>query len=52
MLYQIFFSPQENQCVIITYKHGMYKFPYEFPNNLRLRILEKLGNISKVSKLH
>ena len=32
---QIFLSPQEKRCAIITYKHGIY----ELPNNLRLRIL-------------
>ena len=45
MFCQIFHSPQMKRCAIITYKHGIY----ELPNDLRLR---KLGNISKVSKLH
>ena len=27
MFYQIFFSPQAKQWAIITYKHGIYKFP-------------------------
>ena len=48
MFYQIFLSPQVKQWVIITYKHGIYEFPHELQNNLRLR---KLGNIRKVSKL-
>ena len=39
MFYQIVFSPHVKQCVIITYKHGMYELPHEFPNDLRLRIL-------------
>ena len=39
MFYQIFLSPQVQQCAIITYKHGIYKFPHELPNDLRLRIL-------------
>ena len=39
MFYQIFLSPQVKRCVIITYKHGLYEFPHELPNNLRLRIL-------------
>ena len=25
---------------IITYKHGIYEFPHELPNDLRLRIIE------------
>ena len=47
MFYQIFASPQERRCVIITYKDGMYElphelpneFPHELPNDLGLRIL-------------
>ena len=47
MFYQIFFSPQEKQCLllittllaIITYKHGIYELPHELPNDLKLRIL-------------
>ena len=39
MFYQIFFSPQEKQCAIITYKHGIYELPDELPNDLKLRIL-------------
>ena len=38
MFYQIFFSPQLKRCAIITYKHGIYELPHEFPNDLRLRI--------------
>ena len=33
------FSSQVKQCVIISYKHGIYDFPYELLNNLRFRIL-------------
>ena len=40
MFYQIFLSPQVKPYAIITYKHGIYEFPYESPNDLRLRILE------------
>ena len=40
--YQIFLSPKVKQCAIITYKHGIYEFPYKLPNDLRLSI--KLGN--------
>ena len=39
MFYQIFLSPQVKRLAIITYKHGIYKLPHEFPNDLRLRIL-------------
>ena len=31
MLYQIFLSPQVKRCAIITYKHGIYELPNEFP---------------------
>ena len=41
-----FLSPQVEQYVIITYKHGIYELPQELPNDVRLR---KLGNIRKVS---
>ena len=34
MFYQILFSPQLKQCVIITYKHGIYQLPLELPNDL------------------
>ena len=49
MFYQIFFSPQVKQRVIITYKHGIYELSHKLPNDLRLR---KLGKIRNVSKLH
>ena len=39
MFYQIFLLPQVKQCVIITYKHGVYELPHELLNDLRLRIL-------------
>ena len=39
MFYQIFLSQQVKRCAIITYKHGIYEFPYELPNDLRFRIL-------------
>ena len=54
MFYQIFLSPQVKRCAIITYKHGIYELPHELPNDLRLRKLDlrKLGNLTKVSKLH
>ena len=40
MFYQIFVSPQVKQWAIITYKHGIYEFPHELPNDLILRTLE------------
>ena len=51
MFYQLFLSPQVKRCAIISYKHGIYAFPHELPNNLRLGIL---GNkdLRKVSKPH
>ena len=52
MFYQIFLSPLVQRCQIITYKHDIYELPRELPNSLRLRILRKLGNISKLYKLN
>ena len=39
MFYQIFLLLQEKRCAIITYKHGMFEFPHELLNDLRLKIL-------------
>ena len=39
MFYRIFLSLQVKRCTIITYKHGIYDLPHEFPNDLKLRIL-------------
>ena len=39
MFYQIFVWPQVRRCVIITYKHGIYKMAHELLSDLRLRIL-------------
>ena len=39
LLYQIFFSKQVKQSVIISDKHGIYKLPRKLSNNLRLRTL-------------
>ena len=39
ILYQILFSPHVKRSVIISNKHGIYKLPHEFSNDLRLRIL-------------
>ena len=35
MFYQIFLSPQVEQCAIITYKHGIYELNQELLNDLR-----------------
>ena len=40
MVEQIFFSPQVKRSVIISNKYGIYEFPHELPNDLRLRIAE------------
>ena len=40
MFYQIFLSQQVKRWAIVTYKHGIYEFPHELPNDIRLRILE------------
>ena len=47
MFYQFFLSQQEKQCMIITFKHGIYELPHDMPNNLK-----KLGNITKFLELH
>ena len=39
LLFQIFFSPQAKQSVIISNKHGIYESSHELPNDLRLKIL-------------
>ena len=49
MFYQILFLPQVKRWEIITYKHGIYEWPHELPNDL---ILRKLGSIKKVPKIH
>ena len=37
MFYQIFLLSQLKQSAIISNKHGIYEFPHELPNDLRLR---------------
>ena len=39
MFDQIFLSSQVIQSVIISNKHGLYEWPHELPNDLRLIIL-------------
>ena len=45
MFYQIFLSRQIKRIVIISSKHGIYEFPQELPNDLRLRKLEDIKKI-------
>ena len=40
--YQKFFLPQVKQGMIISNKNEIYKFPWELPDNLKLRILKLL----------
>ena len=47
MFCQIFLLPQVKQSAIISNKQGVYKFPHELPNDLRLKIL---GNEEKSGK--
>ena len=37
---QILLSPKVKRIVIISNKHSIYELRHEFPNDLRLRILE------------
>ena len=41
MFYQIFFSPQVKQSMIISYKHGIYKLPHKLLNDLRFQEISK-----------
>ena len=41
ILFQVFCSLQVKGSMIISNKHGTYKLPYELPNDLKIRILEK-----------
>ena len=47
MFYEVFFSPQVKQSVIITNKHGISELPHELANNLRHRILGKYEKTRK-----
>ena len=52
MLYQIFFPPQVKRIAIISNKHGMYEFPHELPNDLRLKAeLNRSQNLQKKKKI-
>ena len=43
MFYQIFFSPQVTQSVIIKHKEGICESPQELPNDLKLRIFDPMA---------
>ena len=49
LFYQIFLSPKGKRTIVISNKHGIYEFPRELQNDLRLR---KLGNTKKISIIH
>ena len=51
MFYQILLLSQVKRWVLITYKNDMYELPHKLPNDLRLRIFSKLGNMRKMFKL-
>ena len=36
MFCQIFIPPKVKRCAIITYEHGIYELPHEWPNDLSL----------------
>ena len=39
VLHLLFFSPHVKRSVIMSNKYGIYEFPYELPNDVRLRTL-------------
>ena len=47
MFYQIFLSPQVERCVIITCKHGIYQFPHELQNDLKVTSATKHNSAAK-----
>ena len=51
MFYQIFLLLQVKRCAIITYKHGIFEFPHELLNDLRLKILVNDGILRKYLNL-
>ena len=51
MFYQVFLSPQVKRSAIISNKQGVYEFPNEFPNDLRLGILGNKENSGKSQNL-
>ena len=51
MFDQIFLSPQVKRSVIISNKYDICELSYQLPNDLRLRKLGNVINISKILKL-
>ena len=51
MFYQTSLSPQMKQCAIITDKHGINELPQGFLNDVRLRNVGNIGNISLNSRM-
>ena len=45
--YLILLTAQVIWCAIITYKHGIYELPHEFPNDLRKLGRKELNEIRK-----
>ena len=52
MLLQVFLSPKEKRCAIITCKYGIYELPNELPNDLRLKVLENQEMSEKCLNSH
>ena len=50
MFYESFVSPQVKRIVIISNKHGIFKFPHDLPNNVRLRTLGDYQELSRISQ--
>ena len=51
MFDEVFLSPQVKRSVITINKHGIYELPNKLPNDLSQN-LRKMGNITKISKVH
>ena len=49
---QTFLFSQVKRCAIITYKHGIYELPHEFPNHSETENIRKLRDIGKVSEFY
>ena len=50
IFYGIFLSLQVNQSAIISNEQSGYELLRNLPNNLKLKILGKLGKVRKISK--
>ena len=49
MFYQIFLSSQVKQSMILSNKNCIVELSYTLPNDLRLRIVGKFREISKLN---